>query len=219
MTNAELNLELRSEILERALILENEVNKLLFHFLGINKEITKTLSNKSSSLSFKNKIDLLLDLDRINKDEYQQMLLFMEIRNQFLHNISANDFSVILTDLGNDRINRLIIYKDNIQTDDTEYIYRSSFFRLFIHLLELISSKYAAVARTLENIAKEKIQEIDERLKDANDAFDILELIISQFKYELFPKTSDTSEIREFKETLVSRINIIITESFNELKK
>lgn len=219
MARTKLNLELRSEILERALVLENEVNKLLFHFLGINKETTKTLSNKSSSLSFKNKIDLLLDLDRIDKDDYQLLLLFMEVRNQFLHNISSINFTMVLTDLGIDRINRLITFRDNLKTDNTEYIYQSSFFILFIHLLGLIKSRYTAVAQTLENIAKEKIREIDDKLKNANDAFDILELIISQFKNELSPKSTDAIELREFKELLLNRISIIIAESFNEIKK
>lgn len=215
MVQAELNIGLRSEILERALVLESEVNRLLFHFLGINKVVTKTLSNKSSSLSFKNKIDLLLDLGIIDNNEYQQFILFMEIRNQFLHNISSINFISVLSDLGKDRINRLLIFWNNIQTDNSEYIYQSSFFNLFIHLLDLIKSKYSAVAKTLENMAKDKIREIDDKLKSTNNAFDVLEFIIGQFKSELFPNLTDSTELREYKEYLLSRINIIITESFN----
>lgn len=215
MSNSELNIELRSEILERALVLENEINRLLFHFLGINKEVTKTLSNKSSSLSFKNKIDLLLDLGTIDNNEYQLLILFMEIRNQFLHNIKSIDFLIVLNDLGKDRINRLLQFRDDVQTENKEYIYRSSYLNLFIQLLDLIRSKYSAAAKTLENIAKEKIREIDEKLKSTNDAFDILASIISQFKAELFPNSSDSIELKEFKEFLLNRINIIITDSFN----
>lgn len=215
MSKSDLNIKLRSEILERALVLENEVNRLLFHFLGINKEVTKTLSNKSSSLSFKNKIDLLQDLGTVDNNEYQLLMLFMEIRNQFLHNIKSVDFITVLTDLGKDRINRLLHFRDNIQTEKTEYIYQSSYLNLFIQLLDLIRSKYSAVAKTLENIAKEKIREIDAKLKNTNDAFDILELIIGQFKVELFPSSTDSTELKEFKELLLNRINIIITEAFN----
>jgi predicted nucleic acid-binding Zn ribbon protein len=110
MKENNINLELRKEILERALVLESEINQLLLIFLSINKDNSKTLSNRSSSLSFKNKIDLLYDLENINKQEHETLILFMEIRNKFIHNIKCSTFTKVLKVLGNDKRNRLLKY-------------------------------------------------------------------------------------------------------------
>lgn len=86
------NIKLRSRIIERALILEklsSEVLKILLRLIYVD---TKTLSNKSSSLSFKNKIDLLYDLGAITKDQHNYFGKFMELRNQFAHNIDCSSY-------------------------------------------------------------------------------------------------------------------------------
>ena len=81
----EINLELRSDILEMALTLESSINQLITVYLEIEHPTPKAIGNKNSSLSFKNKLDLLNDLEIISKDEYSKLLLMMEFRNQFLY--------------------------------------------------------------------------------------------------------------------------------------
>ncbi len=93
-----LNMELRNEILEQSIRLEQSSTGIIKAILRILKDKTKTLSNKSTSLSFKNKIDLLYDLDELCKTEYTNLLKFMEIRNQFIHNHEFNSFSELSTD-------------------------------------------------------------------------------------------------------------------------
>ena len=72
----DLNLGLRTNLLEMALHLENLINDCLKAFLEISlKEQTKTLSYKSSSIGFKTKIDLLFDLGKINKVQLVKLCL------------------------------------------------------------------------------------------------------------------------------------------------
>jgi len=54
----DINLELRSEILEASLNLEDTINELIVALLVIEKQKRKAISNKSGNLTFKNKIDL-----------------------------------------------------------------------------------------------------------------------------------------------------------------
>lgn len=90
MKSSKFNIQLRGKILEKALILEELSSHIIKLILRIVWDETKTLGNKSTSLSFKNKVDLLFDLQDISKDEYNYLLKLMEVRNQFSHNIECN---------------------------------------------------------------------------------------------------------------------------------
>ncbi|MEZ4966801.1 MAG: hypothetical protein R2791_16270 [Saprospiraceae bacterium] len=64
---------------------------------------TQRRLGKSSSISFKTKVDFLYDLERIDKPTYTELLTLMEIRNQFLHNLSAESYSIVLSRLGKEK--------------------------------------------------------------------------------------------------------------------
>lgn len=91
-----------------ALNLENAVNELLLALLSIENPKRKAISNKSGNLSFKNKIDLLFDLDVLVSDEHQKLLLLMEFRNLFLHNIECDSFENAVKLLGVDKEKKLL---------------------------------------------------------------------------------------------------------------
>jgi hypothetical protein len=92
----DLNISLRSDILKRALQLESLVNDCLKSFLEIKLTApTKTLSYKASSIAFKTKIDLLFDISKIDKAQHDGFDKFMNIRNQFMHNVHANSYCFI----------------------------------------------------------------------------------------------------------------------------
>ena len=118
-----LNLSLRTEILEIALILEREINSLLISCLNIENEKAKAIGNKNSSLSFKNKIDLLFDINILSKEEHQKLMLLMEFRNQFLHNITCTSFLFAVKLLGSDRGNQLLKFSDVEFDAELEYKY------------------------------------------------------------------------------------------------
>ncbi len=86
------NIELRSYVLNLALSIEDLSTQITKSLLRKVKPDSKTLDNKSSSLSLKNKIDILYDLDDLDKKTYTKVLKFMEIRNQFIHNPECNSF-------------------------------------------------------------------------------------------------------------------------------
>lgn len=79
-------MELRITVLQASIQIEDGLSTFLSHLFKIRKDASHTLGNKSSSLSFKTKVDLLRDLDRISNEEYSEFILFMEIRNKLIHN-------------------------------------------------------------------------------------------------------------------------------------
>ncbi|WP_417913021.1 hypothetical protein [Candidatus Electronema sp. TJ] len=104
-----INRELRIEILECALKLEANINTLLLELLDIPDSLKKkSLSGKSGSLSFKNKIDLLSDIEVISDDEYGEFILLMEFRNKFLHDLYCNSFMDALLLCGEHRNNTML---------------------------------------------------------------------------------------------------------------
>ncbi|MBE9467496.1 MAG: hypothetical protein IMY72_04125 [Bacteroidetes bacterium] len=105
-----LNMELRSWVISNALRLEQTSSSALRVILRMFKTDSKTLGNQSSALSFKSKIDLLLDLEEIDKKEYSHLLKIMEIRNQFAHNPNAVSFLEL----------------DNINPDINKYLLKHS---------------------------------------------------------------------------------------------
>lgn len=88
-----LNVENRAQYLKYSLIVENLVSVFLSKLIGIKDEQeSKNFGNKSTALSFMNKINLLLDLEIVERKDYWKFQKFMEIRNQFMHNILAANY-------------------------------------------------------------------------------------------------------------------------------
>lgn len=85
-----MNIELRKDILERSLIVENALSGVLSLLFRFSKDESKTLGHTSNSLSFKTKADLLFDLKRLDDRQYKELVMFMEIRNQLIHNLDTD---------------------------------------------------------------------------------------------------------------------------------
>ncbi|EHQ27539.1 hypothetical protein [Mucilaginibacter paludis] len=140
--NENLNMPLRTKILEMALNIEDAMTNILLTYLQIDKEGTKTMGNKSTSLSFRNKIDLLFDLDVLTKAENEQFLLLMEFRNQFLHNIHCASFLYAAEALGIDKRNKLLKFDEADSITDPENTLENAFTNLFINCLDIVLLKY-----------------------------------------------------------------------------
>lgn len=83
----------RKEILQSSLVFEKMTSMFLGGLLGIediNK--SKLLGNKSGCLSFNQKVEMLIEIGALSQREKKKYQIFMEIRNQFMHNISANSY-------------------------------------------------------------------------------------------------------------------------------
>jgi hypothetical protein len=89
----ETSMKKRSKILSCSLTLELLASLTLGQMLDVDElddlKNTRSLGNKSSALSFSQKLNLLLDIKTITKDERTKLDSFLGIRNQFMHNKSA----------------------------------------------------------------------------------------------------------------------------------
>ena len=114
MKNMIEGLELRKSILEKSLFIEKIASTFLGQFLDIkNIKESKTLSNKSSSFSFSQKIALLMDMNLLNNTEKKKFDYFMQIRNQFMHNADAKSFVDCMSYLEGIENGLLKLYKPN----------------------------------------------------------------------------------------------------------
>lgn len=138
----ELNLNLRSEILEYSLILEKVINDLLLLNLRIfddGKE-TRLFGNKAS-ISFKNKIDLLYDINVLNKEENTELELIMIFRNKFLHDINCNTFQSVIEQLDNGIKNRFKVFLNEEGNLSDESACRAACSCLFLKNISTIKNK------------------------------------------------------------------------------
>jgi hypothetical protein len=152
----DLDLKTRTFVLGKALQVEKEVGDLLSYYLKVTKEKQKALSNKSGSFSFKNKIDLLIDIDVLSTEEHQKLLLLMEYRNQFMHNWKCNTFGDAFTFLENEKKNKLIKFLVVPENFLEEKDYCNAFDSLSIECVSIIYSK-AYKLRELEIENREMI--------------------------------------------------------------
>jgi len=98
MEKIKLGMELRKEVLLTSLFIEYSASAFLSGLLGINDtENSRILGNKSGCLSFNQKIDLLIELGALSQDVKKKFQAFMEIRNQFMHNLSATTYEKCLS--------------------------------------------------------------------------------------------------------------------------
>ena len=178
VNDIDINLKLRSEILDATLILENLVNELILVLLLIENPKKKAISNKSGSLSFKNKIDLLFDLDILASKEHQNFLLLMEFRNQFLHNIECNSFKKAVKLLGNEKEKRLLRFGEEDKMSDREYQYKNSFDNLKIECLNILKAKFEDRKNQIEDHRKLYANLNEAQIFFINKYFDILTKIL-----------------------------------------
>lgn len=84
----------RASCLSSSLLIEKSLSAFLSSLLDIkDEENSLSFSNKTSALSFRAKVNMLLDMNVFDKKEDNWKLeKFMEIRNQFMHNFEASTF-------------------------------------------------------------------------------------------------------------------------------
>ncbi len=168
-----LNLELRGEILSCSLALEKLLNSVLLLKLGIqDRGGNKTrLFGKKAGISFKNKIDLLYDIDELSKEEWQDLEFLMSIRNRFMHDIDCNSFSKL--DEGKNRLEKYL--ENNEQRNEQNY--KKAFMCLYKKTLSAFKNKLESIP-TVYKLRADMIIEMNTQekfLKDLSNIKDILE--------------------------------------------
>ncbi len=113
-----MNIELRKDILEKSLIIESSLSGVLSLLFRFPKDESKTLGHSSNSLSFKTKTDLLLDLKRLDDRQYKELIMFMEIRNQLIHNLDTD--TLLKAVIRCQKTNKLLELDINLKKDFNE---------------------------------------------------------------------------------------------------
>jgi hypothetical protein len=113
-----VDVENRAIVLRLSLNLEVLASKVLSYLLDVDDfEESYSLGNKSSSLSFNQKINLLIDNRSITNEEKKKLMAFASIRNQFMHNINANTFVEAFDHLDGLENQMKKLYPDNFSPD------------------------------------------------------------------------------------------------------
>jgi hypothetical protein len=136
-----MDLKIRTEVLEIALQIEKSITDLLMSYLSVSVEKRKGITNTSGGLNFKNKIDLLHDIQVLNKNEHFRLNLIMEFRNQFMHNFECNTFQDAVGFLGTGPENKLLEYLTAEEAKDDPKNYELAFNNLFSSAAKMILEK------------------------------------------------------------------------------
>lgn len=177
-----IQLEIRTFVLELALQTEDAINDLLLLYLGISDKHSTKLFGQKVGISFKNKIDLLHDIDVILKDEHLDLELLMIFRNKFVHDINSNDFLSVLKQLDNgikNRFNKHFDENTSIENEqDCKTAYRNLYLKNAKVILEKIRNKrelYEKKAELLKTLLHRSELLTDSAFKFVDNLFEILE--------------------------------------------
>jgi hypothetical protein len=88
-----MNIKLRTDVLSKSLIIENALSEILAIVFNFKKNDSRTLGHKGNPLSFKAKAEMLDDLKLLKEQEYKDLIMFMEIRNQLIHNLETDSLA------------------------------------------------------------------------------------------------------------------------------
>lgn len=158
--NNDINIELRSDILRYSLIIEKYINELLLTNLGIlcDSKTTRLFGSKAG-ITFKNKIDLLFDIDVLSKEENFDLELLMIFRNKFLHLIDCDSFQSVISELDNGLKNKFKSYLTDGHSIDNEQSCKTACLNLFLKNIRVII---------------EKVKEKQEKLEEKNEILQVL---------------------------------------------
>ncbi len=177
-----IQLEIRTFVLELALQTEDAINDLLLLYLGISDKHSTKLFGQKVGISFKNKIDLLHDIDVIRKDEHLDLELLMIFRNKFVHDINSNDFLSVLKQLDNgikNRFNKHFEENTSIENEqDCKMAYRNLHLKNAKVILEKIRNKrelYEKKTELLKTLLHRSELLTDSAFKFLHNLFEILE--------------------------------------------
>jgi hypothetical protein len=93
-----VGIQIRKDVLLSALYLEGFVSYFLAGLLNVKDvENSYSFGHTSKSLSFNQKVNLLIDIGALNKADQNKFITFMEIRNQFMHNLNAKTYELCLS--------------------------------------------------------------------------------------------------------------------------
>jgi len=178
-----MNIKLRTDVLSKSLIIENLLSGILSVILKFPKDSSKTLGHTGNPLSFKAKADLLNDLERLKDTEYKDLIMFMEIRNQLIHNLDTDTLMKAVE--RSNKVKKLLAHDKDLQKNFSscsdpklqDDILRNGFQQLYDRILNFSKGILKAIIQEsedeeifrAESIQTEFLIDIVEFIKKAMD--------------------------------------------------
>ena len=92
-----MNMEARHQIIDFSVQTEYNFSMFLSGYLGIDRDSSRSLSNRSTKLSFNQQLNLILDMNILNKEEVKKLESFAQIRNKFAHVVEIKTYNQCLS--------------------------------------------------------------------------------------------------------------------------
>ena len=202
--NKEINIEVRSEILEYSLIIEGAINSLLLSYLGVTgKSNTKLFGNKAG-ISFKSKIDLLYDIDVLSKKEHGDLELQMIFRNKFIHILECNSFLFVLNELDNGIKNKFKNHMDDPSKIGNEGSCKESYRKIYITNLNVILKKFELKRQSVEDKSNLITLLLEKEIRITDISFGFIDKLLVSLE-ETILKNSENKKIIELTKHLSSK--------------
>ena len=160
--------ENRQVVIEKTLFVESLTSKLIKHMMGLELYgNTKTLDNKSSSISLRAKIDLLMDCGKLDKQTYSNLLHIISIRNQFAHNFECDYFADLPKFI--DGIEKPLLKYCLEMTSSTEENLKNGFLNMIDQSFQFLRNEFRGVSKEFQIDASNVniyIEEYEQKLLD-----------------------------------------------------
>lgn len=209
-TKNQLNIEIRSKILEYSLVLEKAINDLLKYSLGIfiSNDDTILFSNKGR-ISLQNKIDLLNDFEVLSKEEKLSFELLIIIRNKFMHDLECNSFQSLLAQLDNGIVNRFKKHLDEGGLTSIEGDCLNACANLAIKNIKIIEEKTELQMKA----NRKKVELFEMQNKQIDFYSDFTHELLKSIAKEITKMQSNNPEVINFKKEFLK----ILEESYQKL--
>lgn len=205
-----MGMSVRQDVLQSSLFFERSISIYLATLLGvIDPDKSKSFGNSGSSLSFNSKVELLIDIGALPADIKKGFQKFMEIRNQFIHNFSANTYENCF-DVLDDGVEKFLTKKyPQSESLSREERLKKVFQDLALELLEVMKSLNDKVKKKFES---ESRLEMTSKIIDAIDIeMSRMELELNSFCYNGLITKPDSGDL--VKENLGSKVKKDLIES------
>lgn len=175
-----LGIQKRKHLLLYALYLEGFLSEFLAALLGIkNTESSMSFGNTSKALSFNQKVNLLIDLGALKKEDQNKFITFMELRNQFMHNIHAKTYELCYEYLPKGKDNFVLgryPQKANLsrekQLEEASLDLASEIIKLTIGVIKKINTKISK--EVTADLYKEQFDSLVKSIYEATEQLDTI---------------------------------------------
>ena len=191
---------MRAEVLDHGVKVEFIVGLILTRSMGLNDFDSRSFSS-SSSLSFSQKINLLLDFKLMESERKAKFLAFAEIRNEFAHKHLVRE----LKDCKTNSINKLYNWYGGKPTNKGDIDLYEFYHELYKEIQQICS----ALVTVLDDLANKKFTEL-ERLrwyKTTGKQIDDAREIDADFNEKIRPIMERVKEIFDSNEPEVDILN------------